>query len=408
MVKLGVSVYPEQESFEELSAYLERAAQAGFTKVFTSMFSVDEDAAALSGRFGRLAARVHELGMELAVDANPMLFERLGATAGNLEPFARIGVDVLRMDMPFFDERTQALIDNPYGIGIEFSAMMGEALERVLTPDQIARVGVSHNFYPQRFTGECLAAYQRMNAFWKACGAHTGAFVSSQNAEARGPWPVKDGLPTVEDHRDLPLDLEIRHLLLLGDIDEIMIGNEPATSEELAEVGRVVRRIAGDADDAARAGFGAGSARASAAGAPSAAAPRQTDGLAALFGARGRTLLHVELDGDITATERAICLEYASHADMGDGTDYMLRSRMTRMVYRDAEIPARPYEDASFRRGDIVIVNDNLKHYRAELQIVLRDMPNDGQRNHVGRVAPEEMILLDAIQPQTVFLLEEA
>ena len=58
------------------------------------MFSVDEDAAALSGRFGRLAARVHELGMELAVDANPMLFERLGATAGNLEPFARIGVDV--------------------------------------------------------------------------------------------------------------------------------------------------------------------------------------------------------------------------------------------------------------------------------------------------------------------------
>ena len=113
-------------------------------------------------------------------------------------------------------------------------------------------------------------------------------------------------------------------------------------------------------------------ARASAAGAPSAAAPRQTDGLAALFGARGRTLLHVELDGDITATERAICLEYATHADMGDGTDYMLRSRMTRMVYRDAEIPARPYEDASFRRGDIVIVNDNLKHYRAELQIVLR------------------------------------
>ena len=63
--------------------------------------------------------------------------------------------------------------------------------------------------------------------------------------EARGPWPVKDGLPTVEDHRDLPLDLEIRHLLLLGDIDEIMIGNEPATSEELAEVGRVVRRIGG-------------------------------------------------------------------------------------------------------------------------------------------------------------------
>ena len=393
MIKLGVSVYPEQESYEELSAYLEAAAANGFTKVFTSMFSVDEDAHALTALFSRLAARVHELGMELAVDANPMLFERVGATAENLEPFHAMGVDVLRMDMPFFDARNQALIDNPYGIGIEFSAMMGPMLERFLTPELIARVAVSHNFYPQRYTAESLAAYTEMNAFWKARGARVGAFVSTRNPEARGPWPVRDGLPTMEEHRDLPLDVQIRHMMLLGDIDEIMVGNEPATADELSAVGHLMRRLQGeDAEGAAKGG----------------AAAQMADGLASLIGGTPeRTLLHVELAKDISLVEREICLAYTKHADMGDGTEYMLRSRMTRMVYHDAEIPARAYEGEAFRRGDIVIVNDNLKHYRAELQVVLKDMANDGQRNYVGRVVPGELCLVDALRPQVTFLLEE-
>lgn len=393
MIKLGVSVYPEQESYEELSSYLEKASANGFTKVFTSMFSVDEDAATLSGLFSCLAGRVHELGMELAVDANPMLFERVGATAENLEPFHAMGVDVLRMDMPFFDERNQALIDNPYGIGIEFSAMMGTLLERFLMPEFIARVGVSHNFYPQRYTAESCAAYTRMNAFWKARGARVGAFVSTQNPGARGPWPVRDGLPTMEEHRDLPLDVQIRHLMLLGGIDEIMVGNEPATDAELAAIGHLMQRLQGeDAAGAAQDG----------------SSTQMADGLALLFGGVAeRTLLHVELAEDISPVEREICLAYTRHADMGDGTEYMLRSRMTRMVYRDAEIPPRTHAAATFRRGDIVIVNDNLKHYRAELQVVLKDMANDGQRNYVGRVVPGELCLVDALRPQVTFLLEE-
>lgn len=388
MVKLGISVYPEQESFEELSAYLERAAAAGFTKVFTSMFSVDEGADALVGRFGALAARVHELGMELSVDVNPMLFDRIGAAADNLEVFHRMGIDVLRMDVPFFDERNAALIDNPYGIGIEFNAMMEDLLCRFIPAELMGRVAVCHNFYPQRYTAESVAAYRAMNAFWKARGARVGAFVSSQNEGARGPWPVREGLPTVEDHRDMPLELQVRHMLLMGDVDEILIGNEPAAPEELAAVGALMHKLY-DPEEAAE-----GTAS-------------QFDGLASLFGAGERTLLHVNLDADISPVERAICLEYRRHSDGGDGTEYMLRSRMTRMAYRGEPIAPRPWGEPVFRRGDIVVVNDNLEHYRAELQVVLRDMPVDGQRNHVGRIVPEELFLLDVLGPRVTFLLEE-
>ena len=39
-ITLGVSVYPEQETLEQIDAYLKLASSHGFTKVFTSMFSV--------------------------------------------------------------------------------------------------------------------------------------------------------------------------------------------------------------------------------------------------------------------------------------------------------------------------------------------------------------------------------
>ena len=39
-VMLGVSLYPEQETLEEIDVYLKMASSYGFKKVFTSMFSV--------------------------------------------------------------------------------------------------------------------------------------------------------------------------------------------------------------------------------------------------------------------------------------------------------------------------------------------------------------------------------
>ena len=41
MITLGVSLYPEQEKLEDIEKYLKMASHYGFTKVFTSMFSVD-------------------------------------------------------------------------------------------------------------------------------------------------------------------------------------------------------------------------------------------------------------------------------------------------------------------------------------------------------------------------------
>ncbi|MCB5484568.1 MupG family TIM beta-alpha barrel fold protein, partial [Blautia faecis] len=65
------------------------------------------------------------------------------------------------------------------------------------------------------------------------------AFVSSNNANTIVPWEVFCGLPTVEIMRGLPIDLQARTLLATGDVDDILIGNYPATDEELEAVSKI-------------------------------------------------------------------------------------------------------------------------------------------------------------------------
>lgn len=58
-----------------------------------------------------------------------------------------------------------------------------------------------------------------------------------------------------------------------------------------------------------------------------------------------------------------------------------------------------------FHRGDVVIVNDNLKHYLGECEIILQDIENDGERNFVGRIPEDEMMILDQMElhPDHIF-----
>ena len=55
-------------------------------------------------------------------------------------------------------------------------------------------------------------------------------------------------------------------------------------------------------------------------------------------------------------------------------------------------------EQRMFHRGDVVVVNDNLSHYRGEIEILLTDMENDGERNLVGHIANDDMMILDEME----------
>ena len=109
---------------------------------------------------------------------------------------------------------------------------------------------------------------------------------------------------------------------------------------------------------------------------------------------------------DVSPVEREIILQFSPHMDMGDSSEWMWRSRLPRVKYSEQVIAPRDAVVEWFEPGDVLMVNDNYKHYAGEVQVVLRPMRNDGIRNLVGRVNEQEFALFELVNDfdQVVFL----
>ncbi|MCE2138532.1 DUF871 family protein, partial [Streptococcus thermophilus] len=79
-------------------------------------------------------------------------------------------------------------------------------------------------FYPQQYTGLGYDYFVQTSEQYRQYGINTAAFVSSNDA-TYGPWPMQDGLCTLEDHRGLPIAAQVQHLKMTGLIDDVLIGN---------------------------------------------------------------------------------------------------------------------------------------------------------------------------------------
>ncbi len=360
MHKLGISVYPDKSDLDEVYAYVKRASELGYTRIFTCFLSVDKQTRSEYFKvFKNFSQYCHELGFELAVDTNPEIFAEIGATPTNLQPLIDLGVDIIRLDGDFSLQDNILISRNQDNIKIEFNASMNAGLDNMIASGgNRDAIQVCHNFYPERYTGLDLQLYQDLNQKWKDLNLVTAAFVSSNNENTIGPWQVFCGLPSVEIHRGLPIDLQARHLIALGQIDDILIGNYPATDEELVALSKVNWQY---------------------------------------------LEFKVDLEEGASDLEKEILLDFFPHMDRPDYSSFMIRSSYPRIKYKGKEIPHRPVEKEYFEPGDIVIVNDNLAHYRGELQIVLDYIKNDGERNLVATIPSEEMALVEAFKPGIYF-----
>jgi hypothetical protein len=358
MAKLGISVYPEHSTEEKDMDYIRKAGKLGYKRIFTCLLSVEESREEVIGRFRRLADEAHACGMEVIPDVSPAVFSRLGISYENLSIFQEMHVDGIRLDEGFDGMKESLMTYNSQGLKIELNASTKLAyVENVIDhhPDRDKLI-TCHNFYPQKYTGLSLKQFNTCNDKMKSLRLKVAAFVSSNAPGAYGPWPVNEGLCTLELHRGLPIDFQVRHLLATGMIDDVLIANAYATDEELK-----------------------------------ACADLNTSILT--FG--------IQLEKELTQTEHQILDYELRHVVRGDLNDYMIRSSGPRVTFADRSIPAANTRDLN--PGDVVILNDGYPKYKGELQIVTKDMPNDGRKNVIGHLPEYEHVLLDYANPWTVF-----
>lgn len=383
MHALGISIYPDIASISSIEKYMEQAAQAGFTRVFSSMFSVNDSVENIIKMFTQLCDKSHQLNMLMSVDVNPQLFESLKAKPNDLSIFKTIGVDILRMDLSYGEKLDIELINNNVGIQIEFNASVIKAsylqslIEKGAKKDNLL---VSHNFYPQSYTGMKWKTFLEASKSFKDLGIRVGAFVSSQAENTHGVWEAKQGLPTVEKMRHHPLDLQVRELLATNLIDEIMIGNAFASREEFEAIQKVMTLSTPNLSYIEKLPF------------------------AKLFMSQELPRpkkVKVKLVEEITDIEKEILLSFFPHLDMGDSSEWIWRNRIPRFFFK-GQIPQRIVKQKEFVRGDVVMVNNQYLNYSSEVQVVLLPIENDGTRNLIGQINKHEMEMFELIHDMDI------
>lgn len=236
MKRLGISIYPEHSTKEKDIEYIHLAGKYGFKRVFTCLLSVGKKTKKeLLEEFKQLIDTAHEEGMEIIFDVNPKVFDIFNVSYDNLSLFQEINADGIRLDEGFDGIKESLMTYNENNIKIELNASSGNGyIENIMSnfPNRNQLI-TCHNFYPQKYTGLSLNHFNNCNKLMKSYNLHTAAFVSSNNENTFGPWPVNEGLCTLEMHRGLPIDLQVRHLFATEMIDDVIIANAYASEEEL-------------------------------------------------------------------------------------------------------------------------------------------------------------------------------
>ena len=382
-MKLGVSVYPEQETIEEIENYLKLANNYGFTRVFTSLFSVQDDKSKIISYFKKLSEIAHNNHMEVIGDCNSKFMQKMEATPSDLSVFEEMGFDVLRMDGVFGDYRDLEMIENKYGIKIELNASEMQAVEGILEAGgNPKKIMASCNFYPLRNTGASPEDVIKVNNFFEKKGIEVEIFISSAVENAHGPWPLRDGLPTIEMHRDIPPSLQLKHLLAMGGISSVIFGNGHASKEEFEDIQKVIKESYVTVTD--KEGIFKGNTH---------------------FVPEGDILripLTIIVNENISKDEMDILFSYDKH-NVAEYNHTIFRSRWSRCVFTNSDIASIKANKEYYSPGDIIIINNIIPRYMGELHIVRKAIKAEPYHNYVGHIIDEEMFLLEYLDPGKCF-----
>ncbi|MHC5228325.1 DUF871 domain-containing protein [Enterococcus sp. LJL99] len=360
MRRLGISVYPNHSSVEEIKEYMTLAAKYNFKRVFTCLLSVEDGKEKIVKDFTETIMHAKSLGMEVIADVSPKVFGELEISYKDLSFFKMIGADGIRLDMGFTGNEESIMTFNPQELDIELNISSGTRyLENILSyqanPDKLLGC---HNFYPHRYTGLSYDHFIETTKVYKENGIHTAAFVNSPSASI-GPWPVEEGLCTLEMHREWPITTQAKHLWATDLIDDVIIANSFASEAELKALSEI-------------------------------------DPYKLTF--------DCVIEESTPELERTIILD-EFHFNRGDVSDYVVRSTQSRVKYKGHQFD--PFNTVDMQTGDIIVETSLYAHYAGELQIALLPMENSGKSNVVGTITEADRILLPYLRPWQKFAFNE-
>lgn len=360
MRELGISIYPFHSKMKENKDYIDLAAKYGFTRCFMCLLSVKYSKEEIIEEFKTIINYAKDKGIKTTLDISPSIFGNLNISYNDLSFFKEIGAWAIRLDLGFGGKQESIMSFNDYDLKIEIN-MSNEShyIDTIMDycPNKENIIGC-HNFYPHIYTGLERNFFNRCTSKFKEYSLSTAAFITAKESTF-GPWPVMDGMPTLEEHRNLPIEIQAIDLFL-SDIDNVFISNCYANEESFEKLSKVDKRY---------------------------------------------LVLKANLVKEIPEVEKKIVLD-EFHNRRLDTNEYLIRSTSSRIKYRGHNFKLFNAENI-IKRGAILVESSEYGSYAGELQIALKDMKNTGRTNVVGYIKDEYLFLLDYIKASQNFRIEE-
>lgn len=344
-LEIGISVYPDFLTKEEIFQQVDVAAKLGYTRIFTSVqlgnLGFDAGKNEITEEFFYLFSLAKQYGMVVHADINDIVLESMGGTFSNLKPISDLGVEVVRIDGGFTDEQIAIMTHNPYGIMIEDnSSMFATAttrLDLIKEKGNMAQFMACHNFFPRNNTGLLFDDAVDYALLYQSYGCKNGIFIGSQlnrpHLNATG-----EGVCTVEEHRFTPAHIALMELRHTEAFDIIFFGDSMVDESVLAKVAHCAFSPV--------------------------------------------TELPVWLDEDVNPELKKALTTQVFYSRY-DQPEQLVRMTQTRKIasFKPGNIVARNYLS-------ITVDNELSNRYEGEVQIMLEDLPATRIANVIGQVKP--------------------
>ncbi len=362
MHEFAISVFPDMADRELTKNYIDRAAEKGYTKVFTSMIlsaqNFEGAAKPDDPVFADMIRYCAEKGLKVYCDFNEDVIMHFGSLDQTLEHLRTMGVSGIRIDGGLGSEDLAYITRHHTGLKLQINSsdircdieehalLCRNWIEAIKEKGNIENVEACFNYYPRNDSGLSLETVRNTCAFLKGYGIPCSAFVSSKTAPSLL-HKESHGVPTVECFRHVSPYVSSKILLYEG-IEDIFFGDTLVSDEELIELK-----------------------------------------LACVY---DPVLILFRYRENVPDDLKKALSEGKVHHNRMDEPEYVIRCCDSRGIRNEPfNIDKRPC-------GTVTIDNCLSVQYEGEIQIVLKDLDSFSCANVIGVVDRDYMVLLEYIR----------
>ena len=347
--QVGISIYLQNGSHEN-KKIIEKAIAHKMQYIFSSLNIPEENGENFVTDVKELISLGQQYQINIIFDVNQQTLEKFNL---NTYPeLKQIGITHLRLDYGFETEEIVAL-SKEFHLVLNASTLTEsfvlDLLEKGLCSEDII---ACHNYYPKCYSGLSYQGVKEMNDLLHQYHFKTMGFVAG-DLKKRGPF--YEGLPTVEESRNMDFLLSVLKLHDDAACDIVMVGDVDIQIESW-------RKLKAFSEDCVE--------------------------------------LEVNLD------ESYHYLYGVSNHDRIDNSEYVIRSVESRGLLDEGH-DIKGHNSINRHVGAICISNENYGRYQGELEIAKKELSADKRINVCGMVSKDHLEYLPYIRKGRGFILKK-